>query len=813
MQSENFRMPAQAASNNLEQANLLARAGRFDEAVPLFESSLSGLERQNGPEAPELAECLQNLADAYQSVGRYEDSLRTNWRLVRIGEKILGRVHPDMVSMLLKIAETNEMMGKTEDALHIVESAIATAKQCMQADNPLAVRLIERHTYLVNLMRNQGAMRSQYDDPSMYQVNSQQVNSQQGNIQQSNGNQEQRTGNIASQQPAASNSSSEIGPPPEPQVHKQVLKQVQQQIQNQLQQQAAATNSQLNAINAITPANQLNPSPNPVANQPSNPQFNAMEVSQGQLGESAMQAFAREMLKDMPVAPASKTGFSQSAKYNETSGVHFPQINALEALALNPALVPMPSPPQRNGSHEKASYGNALAQRPESQQFEQLDEFEEEPYTAEAIASLTNRSKVNTRSNAKGRRPSKSEQSRIRTGRLLKDFGIPFIAAAVLIGLVLYLFSGKPVKPGAAATTKSSATVYESPDQKKQLRLLGTEVVIVNPSGATKVPLKRIKSNWGDLISALSQSVSEKQIWMAENLSIIKSADGINYYLSTGPDSRVFEKMRQLTNYAQAYFLSSGEYPRTIPPGAEFQFAYSSPYNGKAMSIQIISDRTTDKDGSDMKLNLEGGVHLGADESSLPGAIGCYGALYNENNILKCTKFFVRGCNRNGRFLTADNDQIFVLAAGSDTVNKTVSSPEKKTKVATKNNKRSKKASKQRDSTSAERPAEKPADSSMEPAAAAAEKDLSAIANAKPPAKPTTVYIMTDPVLPLALMHHLVPVFLSLIAALCFMRARMVGFDIKGEEIASDSKAALIAGIIFLCLTALSLFMQFSVFS
>ncbi len=801
MQSENFRMPAQAASNNLEQANLLARAGRFDEAVPLFESSLNGLERQNGPEAPELAECLQNLADAYQSVGRYEDSLRTNWRLVRIGEKILGRVHPDMVSMLLKIAETNEMMGKTEDALHIVESAIATAKQCMQADNPLAVRLIERHTYLVNLMRNQGAMRSQYDDPSMYQANS-----QQGNSQQSNDNQDPRIGNSGSQPAAANTSTAEIGPPPEPQVHKQVLKQVQQQIQNQLQQQAAATNSQLNAINAITPANQLNPAPNPAVNPPSNQQFNPMEVSQGQLGESAMQAFAREMLKDMPVAPASKTGFSQSAKYNETSGVHFPQINAQEALALNPALVPMPSPPQRNGINEKASYGNALAQRPESQQFEQLDEFEEEPYTAEAIASLTNRSKVNTRSNAKGRRPSKSEQSRIRTGRLLKDFGIPFIAVIVLMGLVFYLFSGKPVKPGAAATTKSPSTVYESPDQKKQLRLLGTEVVIINPSGATKVPLKRIKSNWGDLFAALGQSVSEKQIWMAENLSIIKSADGINYYLTSGPDSRVFEKMRQLTNYAQAYFLSSGEYPRTIPPGAEFQFAYSSPYNGKAMSLQIISDRTTDKDGSDMKLNLEGGVHLGADESSLPGYIGCYGALYNENNILKCTKFFVRGCNRNGRFLTTDNDQIFVLTAGSESGNKTASSPEKKTKVVTKNNKRSKKASKQKDSTTIE----KSADSTMEPTA---EKDLSAVANAKPPEKPTTVYIMTDPVLPLALMHHLLPILLSLITALCFMRARMVGFDIKGEEIASGSKAALIAGIIFLLLTALSLFMQFSVFS
>ncbi|MBP6745614.1 tetratricopeptide repeat protein, partial [bacterium] len=521
-------MPAQAASNNLEQANLLARAGRFDEAVPLFESSLIGLERQNGPEAPELAECLQNLADAYQSVGRYDDSLRTNWRLVRIGEKILGRVHPDMVSMLLKIAETNEMMGKTEDALHIVESAIATAKQCMQADNPLAVRLIERHTYLVNLMRNQGAMRSQYDDPSIYQGQAQsQAQSQAQNQPNSLAT---NAANIGAEQTGVS----EVGPP-EPQVHKQVLKQVQQQIQNQLQQQAAATNSQLPAVDQNIA---LNPQLNAQFNAQSNAQFNQMEVSQGSLGETAMQAFAREMLKDMPVAPASKTGFSQSAKFNETSGVHFPQIDAQEALALNPSLVPMPSPPQRsNGIEAKASYGNALA-RPESNQFEQYENLEEEPYTADAIASLTNRSKVNTRSNAKGRRPSVSEQSRIRTGRLLKDFGIPLIAASVLIGLVIYLFSSKvAVKPGAAAS-KGTTTVYESPDQKKQLRLLETEVIIANQDAATRIRLKRIKNNWGDLFSALAQSATERQIWMADSSSAIKSEDGITYYLTSGPDNR-----------------------------------------------------------------------------------------------------------------------------------------------------------------------------------------------------------------------------------------------------------------------------------
>ncbi|CAN5301482.1 hypothetical protein BH11CYA1_BH11CYA1_37550 [soil metagenome] len=785
MQSENFRMPAQAASNNLEQADLLARAGRFEEAVPLYESSLSGLERLNGPEAPELAECLQNLADAYQSVGRYDDSLRTNWRLVKIGEKILGRIHPDMVSMLLKIAEINDMMGKTEDALHIVESAITTAKQCMQADNPLAVRLIESHTNLVNRMRNQGAVRSQYDDPSQYQGQNQSQNQQIEPIV------EQDYSGLENQAPQVA-PVPEMGQPSEPQVHKQVLKQVQQQIQNQLQAQAA-TNTQMNAVDV-----------------------NNMEISQGQ-GESAMQAFAREMLKDMPSAPGSRTGFSQSAKFNETSGVHFPQVNAQEAPALNPSLVPMPSPPQRqNGIDSKASYGNALAQRPESQDYGQYDELEEEPYTAEAIANLTNRNKVNTRSNAKGRRLSSDEQSRIRTGRLFKDFAIPAIAVIVLVGLVIYLFSGKPVKPAASAT-KGSTSSYEAPDQKKQLRLLATEVVIINQSGATKIPLSRIKSNWADLLGSVARSATEKQIWMADNASAIKSEDGINYYQTTGPDYRVIEKMRQLANFAQTTFLSTGQYPRAIPSGAEYLFAYSCPYNGKAMNIQIIPDRTNDNDGSDIKLSLEGGVHLSNEETSLPGYIGCYVALYNENNALKCAKFFVRGSNRDGHFLVTDNDQIYVLSA-SDQLPGQIAPAAKpsnvpsniQSNIQSKTNKHFKKAAKAKD-IQREKSEKNEKNEHLE--ATQAEKEVNPPANTKAPEKPTTVYLMAEPMLPLALMHHMLPIFLCMLSLLAFIRAQAVGFDIKGEVVASGSKVAMVIGIIFACLTVLTLFLQLAVFN
>ena len=219
-----------------------------------------------------------------------------------------------------------------------------------------------------------------------------------------------------------------------------------------------------------------------------------------------------------------------------------------------------------------------------------------------------------------------------------------------------------------------------------------------------------------------------------------------------------------------------------------------------------MSDRTTDKDGTTMKLNLEGGVHLGNEETSLPGYIGCYAALYNENNILKCTKFFVRGSNREGRFLTADNDQIFVISASNQVSNAAPKEAEKKVKVVAKNGKRSKKTAKQKDSPGMQTPTE------SQTAAVAPVKELSSIANAKPPEKPTTVYLAADAVLPLFLMHHMLPMFLAALAALSFVRARMVGFDIKGEEVASGSKTALIAGIIFSLLTLLCLVMQFAVF-
>ncbi len=706
-------MPAQDAAKSLEQGNLLFSSGDYQQAIPNYENALGGLERVNGPEAPELAECLQNLAECYQSVGRYDDSLRTNWRLVRIGEKILGRVHPDMVSMLLKIALTNELMGKIDDALHIVETAIETAKQCMQSDHPLAVKLIEKHTHLVKLMRSGAAY---------------------------------------SQQPVRNDSSNQV----------------------------------------VIPPSVALPGPNPLP----------------------MQDFAREMLRDMP-APGNRSPFSQSINLSAASNFNLEAVNgAPEALALDPSVVSRPVPQERGDQNApRPSYGNALAQRPIPQDYD--DGLEEAPYTAEAIANLTNRSKVNTRSNVKGRRLSTNEQSRIRAGRLLKDFGLPLTAALVLMYTVFYLFnSTKPAPPHAVSAPKGQLTLYEVPDGKKQVRLLGTEVAyLVTTSGTTELPYKQINNGFLDTLATLSTALLEKQIWFEDFGSYIRSEDGSVYYSVTGPERQILDKMRSLGGFAQSYLLRTGQYPKEIPAGLEFEFSYLNPYTNSTFNIPVRMVRSREKDGSDVRDSLENGLMVGNEESSAPGYISCYAVLDgDDSNNARCKHFFVRGAGKDGRFFVRDHDLPFVLVPSNTLLKgyKPVEAP--KTVTAKKGNLKSKHHDRSARNTGSKARANKPNSKPVKGETAPPEPDEQTIAPVHDlkatRADRARLYLIQAPLLPLPMMHYLLPIILAFFTALAYMRSQMPGFDINGQPVRNSSRAAVVITIVLALVTAAALIIQ-----
>jgi tetratricopeptide repeat protein len=78
--------------NNL--AALYFEQGRYEEAEPLYKHTLRIWEQVGGAEHPYTALSLNNLAGLYAEQGRYEEAEPLYQRALRILEKVLGRDHP-----------------------------------------------------------------------------------------------------------------------------------------------------------------------------------------------------------------------------------------------------------------------------------------------------------------------------------------------------------------------------------------------------------------------------------------------------------------------------------------------------------------------------------------------------------------------------------------------------------------------------------------------------------------------------------------------------------------------------------------------
>ena len=69
-------------------------AGRFTEAIPLFERALAGRERQLGPDHPSTVHSLSGLAAAYRDAGRFTEAILLFERTLGAPERQLDPGHP-----------------------------------------------------------------------------------------------------------------------------------------------------------------------------------------------------------------------------------------------------------------------------------------------------------------------------------------------------------------------------------------------------------------------------------------------------------------------------------------------------------------------------------------------------------------------------------------------------------------------------------------------------------------------------------------------------------------------------------------------
>ena len=78
--------------------------GRHEQALPLYQRALAIREKALGPDHPDTATSLNNLAGLYQAMGRHEQALPLYQRALAMMRKTLGPDHPDTATSLNNLA-------------------------------------------------------------------------------------------------------------------------------------------------------------------------------------------------------------------------------------------------------------------------------------------------------------------------------------------------------------------------------------------------------------------------------------------------------------------------------------------------------------------------------------------------------------------------------------------------------------------------------------------------------------------------------------------------------------------------------------
>ena len=136
--------------NNL--ALLYYHQGRYADAEPLYKRAIALNEKALGPDHPDVASSLNNLAALYQAQGRYAEAEPLYERSLAIQEKALGPDHPDVARSLNNLAALYESQGRYADAEPRYERSLAIDEKALGPNHPDVAETLGN---LANLYRAQ----------------------------------------------------------------------------------------------------------------------------------------------------------------------------------------------------------------------------------------------------------------------------------------------------------------------------------------------------------------------------------------------------------------------------------------------------------------------------------------------------------------------------------------------------------------------------------------------------------------------------------------------------------------------------------
>jgi len=106
-----------------DQCVTLYQQGKYSEATELAEEALQLAEKTLGPEYPNMAQSLNNLAMLYRVHGKSAGAEPFCKRSLEIIEKALGPDHPQVATVLDYLANCYRKMGKLDEAKNLMARA------------------------------------------------------------------------------------------------------------------------------------------------------------------------------------------------------------------------------------------------------------------------------------------------------------------------------------------------------------------------------------------------------------------------------------------------------------------------------------------------------------------------------------------------------------------------------------------------------------------------------------------------------------------------------------------------------------------
>ncbi|MFD6332067.1 tetratricopeptide repeat protein, partial [Streptomyces niveus] len=114
----------------------LSSRGQARQALPLEQRALAITETALGPDHPDTALRLGNLARTHGALGRHAEALPLDQRALAITEAALGPDHPDTATCLGNLARTHGALGRHAEALPLDQRALAITEAALGPDHP-----------------------------------------------------------------------------------------------------------------------------------------------------------------------------------------------------------------------------------------------------------------------------------------------------------------------------------------------------------------------------------------------------------------------------------------------------------------------------------------------------------------------------------------------------------------------------------------------------------------------------------------------------------------------------------------------------